>query len=398
MAIEIESYYAELSKNASQVQPKETRSRNEHHNYSESVLDQSPAVHHCGATLITDRFLLSAAHCFAGISFNNQPQQFANLRIGVGATRVNEMQKHQIARVHLHPKSNRSAHYNDIALIELRFPVKFNDLVRPICLPFVGHSSYDAKPAANSTHSDRGPLLARLSTNRRRVVTERAEQQDRPIESEAIENLAELTSLLLTTEGAQANIAGLGDTQFGGKRADVLQQARLVLINRQRCDAAYRRLNSSQLNDGINEQFLCASDRNVAARFLTNPRHIWRRRRQVDGESTGRMAADQEMADACQGDSGGPLITRLDSNTIKRNAFIASNLSASEISANQLQQLQQRLMKDQEQLIPHDLEGRIYLIGIVSLGRQCSDQEFPGVYVNVNYYKDWILSKLYGRL
>ncbi len=39
------------------------------------------------------------------------------------------------------------------------------------------------------------------------------------------------------------------------------------------------------------------------------------------------------------------------------------------------------------------VDGRVYLIGLVSYGSTCAD-EFPGVYTQVSYFLNWIASTL----
>jgi hypothetical protein len=436
---EIETYYKRLSVSTS---TNDTRSTSESRSRSsvtsersDEEADNDSAYHYCGATVITDKFLVTAAHCFAGLSIDTI--QMPNLAIGVGAIRVKDMQKHKIARIHLHPNADQSTHYNDIALIELNEPLQFSDSVRPVCLPFVGHSSFGVKDGGTvdrlSAEPERPLLpLSRLASGRRRTVPRRAAPVRSPPTSGATESkLQQLTQQLLITEGAEVQIAGLGDTQFGGKRAEVLQNAHLVLIDRQRCDSAYRRLNSSGLTDGINEQFVCATDHRFVKHFLTRSKKILdskRKRRQIEVETGDKPISDhnpkvvvfdpfpgrapnffktlsvapptdKEPADACQGDSGGPLIALLNPYSVNKSVqYLASSSNDSATIKEHLYQMKKQIELDSNQLSDLDLEGRMYLIGVVALGRRCSDADFPGVYVNVNYHKRWILSTITAQL
>lgn len=45
------------------------------------------------------------------------------------------LQIHHPEQLYLHPGYNRNTVANDIALIHLKDPIRFNDHVRPVCLP-----------------------------------------------------------------------------------------------------------------------------------------------------------------------------------------------------------------------------------------------------------------------
>ncbi|XP_060532655.1 CLIP domain-containing serine protease B15-like isoform X2 [Cylas formicarius] len=91
----------------------------------------------CGGTLISDRYIVTAAHCVTKPQ-TNQPVNKKYLLVYLGKHNLltfgPEVQDRAIENIHVHPRYNYSVYFNDIALLELVTAVELTDFVRPCCL------------------------------------------------------------------------------------------------------------------------------------------------------------------------------------------------------------------------------------------------------------------------
>jgi len=89
---------------------------------------------HCGGTIISNQWILSAAHCFS------MDTEKTNYRVQLGVfnkTNNDEPgeQHREVAELMLHPKWDEEELLYDIVLLKLENPVQFSDHISPICLP-----------------------------------------------------------------------------------------------------------------------------------------------------------------------------------------------------------------------------------------------------------------------
>lgn len=95
--------------------------------------------HLCGAVIVSDKYLLTAAQCF----YSKQPDWFG-VAVGTNTKNDKSVADHNIKRIIVHELYDEftAPFKHDIALIELNEPLQFNDKIKAISINdtfFEGH-------------------------------------------------------------------------------------------------------------------------------------------------------------------------------------------------------------------------------------------------------------------
>uniref|UniRef100_A0A8D1X5G3 Transmembrane protease serine n=1 Tax=Sus scrofa TaxID=9823 RepID=A0A8D1X5G3_PIG len=89
--------------------------------------------HRCGATLINDTWLVSAAHCFR--IYKDPARWTASFGVTINPPKM----KRGLQRIIVHEKYKYPSHDYDISVAELSTPVPYTNVVHRICLPEASH-------------------------------------------------------------------------------------------------------------------------------------------------------------------------------------------------------------------------------------------------------------------
>ena len=106
---------------------------------------------HCSGALVHPKLVISAAHCFSEDADDNP--SWDEITVGFGVDNVallnapflsKVIQKRKIKNVFIHEKYSFPEAYNDVAIVEVKKPIKLSLQVYPICIPDVEDTNVDS--------------------------------------------------------------------------------------------------------------------------------------------------------------------------------------------------------------------------------------------------------------
>ncbi|XP_014467233.1 PREDICTED: trypsin-1-like [Dinoponera quadriceps] len=328
--------------------------------------------HICGASVINDRYVITAAHCIP-FGFDKD-----DLKVSVGTHSSCQWDEtttiFSVEEIFPHPSYDRQTNFADIMLVKLMMRITFNQYVKPICLP-----KSECGESGGISNRIVGGIITIAHLFPWVVAIFNGDQFH--CGGTLINNRYVLTAGHCVRWTSQADLSlGLGMHDIERADEGILAEVDKVIIHEDfesdyihdTNDIALIRLKAPvQFNENVkpvclphkgsdytghNAQVIGwgrVTTKGDASRFLRQATlkimSHERCRNTSFGEhvTTSMICAYNDDTDACQGDSGGPLLYGR-------------------------------------------LDGKYEMIGVVSWGIGCAKRGIPGVYVKITDYLNWI--------
>lgn len=166
------------------------------------IVDADERAVFCGSTIISVRYVLTAAHCMTNRNYTRLGVLVGDHDISSG-TDTNATMLYRVKKVIVHPNYAHD-NFNDVALLKTRTKMEFGNEVGPACLPF--------------QHSPD------------------------------------------TFAGSFVQLLGWGTTSFGGPPSDILQKVTVSVLTNLQCTKFYPDLTPQQMCTYAKDKDACQMD------------------------------------------------------------------------------------------------------------------------------------------